>query len=241
MICPICRKDTRTGDQIICADCKEKNPYNLLGGYSTTKSISEELKKVGLYEDLINRQKKLLKAALAAIILLLIGLILSLVLRGGDQLPVNADMSDATEKLEAQIINLENQLLDMEQELEAISTSETEPIPNKETSLRAEATQSPNSDWDSIVKELQLAITAKDAEVEALKSKVNELSSGKVTNTSMQSNTNSQIHVVTSGESLSSIALKYYNDEGKISVLLSDNNISDADKIYVGQELKIRK
>jgi len=100
MICPICRKDSRTANQIICADCKEKNPYNLLGGYSSTKSISEELKKVGPYEEQIKKQKKILRGALAAIVVLFLGLILSLVLRGGNQLPITNDMSVLTEKLE---------------------------------------------------------------------------------------------------------------------------------------------
>ncbi len=241
MICPICRKDTRTADQIICAECKEKNPYNLLGGYSTTKSISEELKKVAPYEALIDKQKKLLKAALAAIVLLFVGLILSLVLGAEDQLPITAHMSDATEKLEAKIVNLEKQLSDAEQEIEAISEGGTDPIPNTETSLLAEAKQSPSAGMDSVVKELQLVITAKDAEVEALKSQVSELTTLNLTNATIQGKTSSQIHVVTSGESLSSIALKYYGSENKINVILSDNDISDADKIYVGQELKIRK
>jgi nucleoid-associated protein YgaU len=247
MFCPVCRKDTRKDDQIICSDCKANNPYNLLGGYSTTKSISEELKKIGPYEEQIKQQKKQFKIALTVMAILSIGLILSLLFSGQQKSPIEASSSGSTQKLEQRIMELEGQLVEKEQELAEAADSKAELNATLNTSLRADAKQSlSNSEhevakYNAELKSLELSNSAKDQEIVSLKAQVKELNSRHMASDRVPTNLSAQVHVVSSGESLSSIALKYYKSENKISVILEDNDISDADKIYVGQKLKIRK
>ena len=49
------------------------------------------------------------------------------------------------------------------------------------------------------------------------------------------------IHVVQSGETLSSISYKYYGDSNKYDAIIKFNNMKDANSLYIDQELKIPK
>lgn len=64
---------------------------------------------------------------------------------------------------------------------------------------------------------------------------------GKSDNSSSNSNEEYDVHVVQSGETLSSISYKYYNDYNKYDVIIKFNNMKDANSLYVNQELKIPK
>ena len=77
--CPICRKGVLESEQILCADCKADNPYNLLGGYSPTKKIHDELNKIGEYKDEMIALQKQLKLA-GAVILVLCAAIVGIVM-----------------------------------------------------------------------------------------------------------------------------------------------------------------
>jgi len=68
--CPICRKNALEPEQILCSTCKADNPYNLLGGYSPTKKIYDELNKVGEYKDQISKLESLLKFTSVLVLLL---------------------------------------------------------------------------------------------------------------------------------------------------------------------------
>lgn len=68
--CPICRKNPLPPEQILCPDCQADNPYNLLGGYSPTKTIHGELKKIGEYKDQISSLQRRLRSAGLIIIVL---------------------------------------------------------------------------------------------------------------------------------------------------------------------------
>lgn len=68
--CPICRKNELELDQILCSVCKADNPYNLLGGYSPTKKIYDELNKIGEYKDQISKLESQLKFASVLVLLL---------------------------------------------------------------------------------------------------------------------------------------------------------------------------
>ena len=68
--CPICRKNELEQDQILCTECKSDNPYNLLGGYSPTKKIYDELNKVGEYKDQISKLETQLKFTSVLVLLL---------------------------------------------------------------------------------------------------------------------------------------------------------------------------
>jgi tetratricopeptide (TPR) repeat protein len=47
------------------------------------------------------------------------------------------------------------------------------------------------------------------------------------------------VHTIKEGESLSQVAKIYYGDSSKFPVLARYNNITDATKVYVGQEIKV--
>ena len=47
------------------------------------------------------------------------------------------------------------------------------------------------------------------------------------------------LHPVKSGESLSRIAERYYGDQSKFSIIAQYNNLTDATRIHVGQEIKV--
>ncbi|MHB8063761.1 MAG: LysM peptidoglycan-binding domain-containing protein [Ruminiclostridium sp.] len=49
------------------------------------------------------------------------------------------------------------------------------------------------------------------------------------------------IHIVQSGDTLSSISSKYYGDPNKYNDIIKYNNLKDANSLYVDQELKIPK
>ena len=73
--CPICRKNPLPPEQILCPDCQADNPYNLLGGYSPTKKIYDELTKIGEYKDKITTLQKQLTFAGVLILLLCAGIV----------------------------------------------------------------------------------------------------------------------------------------------------------------------
>lgn len=54
-------------------------------------------------------------------------------------------------------------------------------------------------------------------------------------------NSEYDIHIVQSGDTLSSISLKYYGVSNKYEDIIAYNNLKDADNLVAGQELKIRK
>ena len=54
-------------------------------------------------------------------------------------------------------------------------------------------------------------------------------------------NSEYDIHIVQSGDTLSSISLKYYGVSNKYEDIIEYNNLKDADNLVAGQELKIRK
>ncbi len=54
-------------------------------------------------------------------------------------------------------------------------------------------------------------------------------------------NTEYDIHIVKSGETLSSISYKYYADYNKYDGIIKFNNLKDENSLYVDQELKIPK
>lgn len=60
-------------------------------------------------------------------------------------------------------------------------------------------------------------------------------------NSNNSENTEYDIHVVQSGETLSSISYKYYGDSNKYDAIIKFNNMKDANSLYVDQELKIPK
>ncbi|MBL4753514.1 MAG: hypothetical protein JKY52_07990 [Flavobacteriales bacterium] len=72
--CPICRKNVLEPAQILCTSCKSDNPYNLLGGYSPTKKIHDELHKIGQYKDEISVLEKKLRSAGIIIVILSVGI-----------------------------------------------------------------------------------------------------------------------------------------------------------------------
>lgn len=47
------------------------------------------------------------------------------------------------------------------------------------------------------------------------------------------------LHSVKSGESLSRIAERYYGDQSKFTIIAKYNNLTDATRIYAGQEIKV--
>ena len=73
--CPICRKNELEPEQILCSSCKSDNPYNLLGGYSPTKKIHDELNKIGEYKDEIASLRKQLTVAGMLILTLCAGIV----------------------------------------------------------------------------------------------------------------------------------------------------------------------
>jgi len=73
--CPICRKNALEPEQILCSTCKADNPYNLLGGYSPTKKIHDELNKIAAYKDEISSLQKQLTFAGILILTLCMGIL----------------------------------------------------------------------------------------------------------------------------------------------------------------------
>lgn len=60
-------------------------------------------------------------------------------------------------------------------------------------------------------------------------------------NSNNSENIEYDIHVVQSGDTLSSISYKYYGDSNKYDAIIKFNNMKDANSLYVDQKLKIPK
>ncbi len=59
--------------------------------------------------------------------------------------------------------------------------------------------------------------------------------------TDQNANTQYEVYTVQSGDTLSSISTKFYNDPNKYDAIIKFNNLKDGNSLYVGQELKIPK
>ena len=253
-VCPICRKTTLEGEQIICPKCKADSPFTLLEGYSPVKKISDELKKIDSYKDQI---KKLRMYLYGFIVLLVLSLaytfiIMPLIAEGNenDGTSVIAVENPLNGKLQIQVDSLQSILKKQNVVMEELQSSQVEPKNNGndlETSMNEELKQTveklnaeqsilqqANDSYKATIKELE-------SERDELKKSMAQLKAAKKDYSESGSSPSSITHIVQEGESLFSIARKYFGNGMKYEKIATDNNIADPGSITRGQKLLINK
>jgi len=218
MNCPICRKVELEGQQIICSKCKEDSPYNLLSGYSPVKKISDELKKVGLYKKKI---RQLTVGLIATGILLVIAILFSIVgIVSSEELGGNENVVE-----EAGFHTPDPVLPEV-----------NEPIVDSSLSKELAKLKEENSQLKRDIEELGQKYSLEKKEWEQEKMALSTVKTVKP-----ESDKKTIEHIVASGESLSSIALKYYGAGEKYLKIAKDNKMEFPDQLEIGQLLHIYK
>ena len=253
-VCPICRKTTLEGEQIICPKCKADSPFTLLEGYSPVKKISDELKKIDSYKDQI---KKLRIYLYGLIVLLVFSLaytfiILPLITEDNehDGTSVIAVENPLNGKLQIQVDSLESLLKKQNATMEELQSVQVEPQ-NKDNDLES----SKNEELKQEVKKLKAeqsilnqsndtykaTIKELESERDELQKSMVQLKAAKKDHSQSGSGATAITHIVQEGESLFSIARKYFGNGMKYEKIAADNNIADPGSITKGQELLINK
>ena len=253
-VCPICRKTTLEGQQIICPKCKSESPYTLLEGYSTVKKISDELKKTDTYKKQVKQFRRYLYVAAGLLVLSLVYAFILAPLFSGNKEPgeviVKAVENPINLRLKAQVDSLEANIAAHLVSLEQINTRVTKKdmensVDDEQMIMNLEkqnekmnkgivALSKSNQEYKDEIHDLQ-------QETERLQTEVNKAQAVQKEKSQEPAASASTTHIVKAGENLYTISKLYYGNGMRYDQIAADNNIADPASIVKGQKLLIKK